>query len=249
MDEIKNHLEKLGLSQDGALIYLKVLELGSTTVLTIARKTRIPRTTVYLLIDELISKGILTITLKGKKKYYLPTSPKELLELAKLKKKEITDSITGLEKELFHLQALYNSDHRKPKIMYYDGVEEVKKVYEDTLTSEKIYMHCMSEDVALIMGEYLEKFYDRLSQQMIQTFEIVSDKKEDKNFQKQRSTSRNQIVCIPEKYITKTDYLIYGSKVAFITFKDKTPVAIVIEDSEIAYFETMRYLMIWEKFT
>src|SRR3990167_7373675 len=89
MDEIKNHLEKLGLSQDGVLIYLKVLELGSTTILTIARKTRIPRTTVYLLIDELVSKGLIKITIKGKKKYYIPTSPKELLELAKLKKKKI----------------------------------------------------------------------------------------------------------------------------------------------------------------
>ena len=249
MDEIKKHLEKLGFSQDGVLIYLAVLELGSTTVLTIARKIRIPRTTVYLLIDELLGKGLLKLTIKGKKKYYLPTSPKELLELAKLKKKEMTDSIAGLEKELSHLQALYNSDHRKPKIMYYEGVEEVKKVYEDTLTSEKIYMHCMSEDVRLAVGEYLEKFYERIGRLMIHTFEIASDKLEDKAYQKEHSTSRNQIICIPEKYITKTDYLIYGGKVAFITCKDKTPVAIVIEDPEIAYFETMRYLMIWEKFT
>ena len=249
MDEIKKHLEKLGFSQEGVLTYLKVLELGSTTVLTLARKTGIPRTTVYLLIDELVSKGMLKITVKGKKKFYLPTSPKDLLELAKLKKKEITDSIIGLEKNLSHLEALYNADHRKPRIMYYEGVEEVKKVYEATLTSEKIYMHCTGEEMRWVMGDYFDKYYERVSQLMLQTFELVSDKEEDEDYQKQRSTSRNQIICIPKKYITKTDYLIFADKVAFITCKDKIPVAIVIEDPEIAYFETMRFLMIWEKFT
>jgi len=249
MDEIKNHLEKLGLSQDGVMIYLKVLELGSTTVLTIAKKTKIPRTTVYLLTDELVTKGLLKPAIKGKKKFYLPASPKELIELAKIKKQQINDSISGLEKEMSHLQALYNSDHRKPRIMYHEGVDEVKKVYEDILTSEKIYLQCMSEDVRSVMGEYLEKFYERIIDRMVHTLEIVSDRPEDKTYQKSHSSSRNQIICIPEKYITKTDYMIYGGKVVFITCKDKIPVAIVIEDSEIAYFETMRYLMIWEKFT
>ncbi len=249
MEEIKKHLEKLGISQEAALVYLKILEIGTTTVLTVARKTRIPRTTVYLHLDGLVSKGLLKVIVKGKKKYILPTSPKELIEVAKLKKKEITDSVIGLEKELFHLQAIYNTENKKSRIMYFEGVDEVRKVYDESLNSDKIYMYSLSEELKWVMGDYLEKYHDRLSQLMLETFEIASEDNTEKNNQKDKSNSRNKIVYISEKYITKTDYLIFGSKVSFITCKDKTPVAIVIEDEDIAYFETMRFLMIWEKLT
>jgi hypothetical protein len=81
---------------------------------------------------------------------------------------------------------------------------------------------------------------------MIYTQEIVSDSISDKEYQKEYSTSRNEIISIPQKYITNTDYMIYSNCVSFITYKDKKPVGVVIEDPEIAHFERIKFTLLWK---
>jgi len=248
MDTLKNNLQTLGITEEEIVVYITALEQGSTTILELARSTKIPRTTVYLLIDSLTEKGLLSLTAQGKKKLYVPASPEDLIEMAESKKQALAHTVDLLKSELPQLQALYNLSHQKPKIRYYEGVAEVKKIYEDTLFAEKIYVHRMSKDAILVMGEYLKKYFVRVIRKMIHTKEMVNSSLEDKKYQEEYSTSRNQIICLPEKYQTNTDYLIYGDTVAFITYKDRVPVGVVISDPEIARFEKIRFLIVWEKF-
>ncbi|MDA1316585.1 MAG: hypothetical protein O3B87_01015 [bacterium] len=248
MDNLHRNLETIGLSEEEIAVYLAALEHGSTTVLKLARNTKIPRTTVYLLIDSLTQKGLLTLSVKGKKKQYIPSNPREILILGKSKQQRLAQSLTELEQEIPQLDALYRTQHELPKIHYYQGVDEVKKIYEATLEEDKIYVHCMSQNAIEIMGDYLKKYFNRVIRRMIHTQEIVSDSASDKVYQQEHSTSRNQIICIPSKLGTNTDYMIYNNNVAFITYRAGQPVGVVISDKEIAHFEKIRFLMIWEQF-
>ncbi|PIQ73797.1 hypothetical protein COV58_00570 [Candidatus Roizmanbacteria bacterium CG11_big_fil_rev_8_21_14_0_20_36_8] len=244
----EENLKALGLADEEINIYLTALEEGSVTILQIARMTKIPRSTVYLYVDSLIKKRLLKGTVMGKKKLYIPASPKELVKLAEEKKKLLDETVSSLQENLSQLQTVYDISHKKPKIRYYEGVEEVKKIYEDSLSVEKIYVHCMSQKAIPLMKGYIEEYMVRMIRRMIHTKEIVSDSTEDKKYQEEYSTSRNQIICIPSKFITNTDYFIYGDNVAFITYKDSIPVGVVISDPEIVHFEKIRFMMIWEKF-
>jgi len=246
MDTLKQNLQTLGLSEEEITIYIAALEQGSTTVLELARTTKIPRTTVYLLIDSLTEKGLLSLTAQGKKKLYIPASPEDLISMAEAKHAQLAQTIGSLTDELPQLQALFNMSHQKPKIRYYEGIEEVKKIYEDTLSAEKIYVQCMSQQAIPLMNGYIEEYMIRMIRRMIHTKEIVSDSEADKKYQQEYTTSRNQIICIPAKFITNTDYFIFGDNVAFITYKDSVPVGVVISDPEIARFEKIRFMMVWE---
>src|SRR3990167_10558989 len=120
MDNFKNNLKILGLAGEEITIYLTALEQGNTTVLELARITKIPRTTVYLIIDSLVEKSLLQLTADGKRKLYIPASPAEILGLAKRKNDQLNKTINSLSEELPQLQALYNISHKKPKIRYYE---------------------------------------------------------------------------------------------------------------------------------
>ncbi|PIZ65981.1 hypothetical protein CO051_06550 [Candidatus Roizmanbacteria bacterium CG_4_9_14_0_2_um_filter_39_13] len=249
MDKLKHNLNTLGLSEEEISIYITALEQGSTTVLELARITKIPRTTVYLLIDSLTEKGLLQLTADGKKKLYVPASPEELINMATKKRDQLEKSISSLGQELPQLQALYNMSHQKPKIRYYEGIEEVKKIYEDSLSAEKIYFQHMSEKGKELMGEYGETYWALLMQKMIHTKQIIAENDKNRAYIQNESTQRNQMICIPEKYSTNIDYIIYGDNVAFITYKDRVPVGVVISDPEIVHFEKIRFMMVWEKFS
>ncbi len=246
MDALTMHLHNLELSEEEIQVYLASLEDGNSTVLALAQATGIPRTTVYLLVESLQKKGLLILTILGKKKHYLPASPQELINLAQKRQEQYKQTAKDLEKSIPELQALYNLKHEAPKIRYYEGIEGIKKIYEETLTAEKIYLHCMTQEAREIMGSYLESYFTRVTRKMIYTQEIISDSKPDQEFLKEYSTSRNEIVCIPQKYITNTDYMIYGNRVSFITYKDKKPVGVVIEDPEIAHFERLKFMLLWK---
>lgn len=248
MDTLHNNLITLGLSNEEIQVYLAALEQGSVSVLELAKITQIPRTTVYLLIDSLVKHGLLKRMVKGKKKHYIPAQPREILTLGKNKQHQLAQSLQELEQEIPQLDAMYRTQHSIPKIQYYQGTDEVKKIYEETLEADKIYVHCMSQSGMEIMGDYLNKYFMRVIRRMIHSQKILSDSPADKLYQQEYSTSRNQIVCIPAKLGTNTDYMIYGNKVAFITYREGQPVGVVICDKEIAHFEKIRFQMVWEKF-
>ena len=53
-------LIKLGLAEDEAKTYLAALEAGTATVAQIAINSGIPRSSTYLLVEQLLKKGLLS---------------------------------------------------------------------------------------------------------------------------------------------------------------------------------------------
>jgi len=246
MDNFKRNLKHLGLTQEEIELYLVALEQGYATVLEFARKTNIPRTTVYLLIDSLIEKKMLSQIIEGKKKRYIPVAPDILIERAQKQKEQINETIISLRQDLPQLAALFNLNHGKPKIQYYEGVRDSSKIYEAALDADKIYRFCLSDQTTAILGEYEHMFLVSLMRKMIHTKEILSESQEHKKYQKEYASSRNEIVCLPIHYSANVDYMLYDDKVAFFTYKDRSPVCMVIHDQEIAHFERVRFMLLWD---
>ncbi|OWK27409.1 MAG: hypothetical protein US76_04230 [Parcubacteria group bacterium GW2011_GWA2_38_13b] len=82
---IFNFLMKLGLTgkeANEAKTWFAVLELGEATVTDIARKTGLPRTTVYNVVEYLVERKLVTARKKKRGKYYSTGDPVNLLYVA-----------------------------------------------------------------------------------------------------------------------------------------------------------------------
>ena len=75
-------LTKLGLSQKAVEVYVASLQLGPTTIQKIAQKANLPRSSTYLLMDELKTKGLISETALAKKSIFTPSSPGKLIQIA-----------------------------------------------------------------------------------------------------------------------------------------------------------------------
>lgn len=76
---------KLGLTgkeANEAKTWFAVLELGEATVTDIARKTGLPRTTVYHVVEYLVERKLVTARKKKRGKYYSTGDPINLLHMA-----------------------------------------------------------------------------------------------------------------------------------------------------------------------
>lgn len=243
---INKIFEVLELNPIDAKVYEAALELGPASVQSIARKAKIVRTTAYRSIDRLKEKGLMSVSVKGNKKYFVAEDPEKLKSLTRDRFKQVEEANKTLEKILPKLKGIANTVSGKPKVRFYEGIEGLKSVYDETLNYKEILVHCMTESWPKLMPDYLPWYFKQVQKKGIKTREIVETSPGGNEYCKLYSGKNNIIKQLPKKYQSETDYMIYGNKVAFLSYNRKNPVGIVIEDGEIVRHEKIHFEVMWK---
>ena len=96
-------LEQIGLSRNEIKAYFALLELEQASATPIVKKSGIPNSKVYLTLDKLIKKGLVSYVIKNNAKYFQASDPKNLIgflndkeNLISLQKKEIEKKMCTL---------------------------------------------------------------------------------------------------------------------------------------------------------
>ena len=123
-------LEQFGFSEKESKVYLSCLELWHAPVSSIARNIGENRVTTYSILKNLATKWIAQTTIKNKSTYYSVIAPDKFLQNRQSK-------CESFEEKLPEFLAIASKFDNKPKVKFYEGLEWLKKVYEDELSSEK----------------------------------------------------------------------------------------------------------------
>jgi len=232
-------LKQIGLEEKQAKIYLACLELGETTVVEIARKTGVKRTTVYENITEMISSGIIKTSARGKRKTFLAISPQDLKDLLK-KKEEL------LEQAMPQLMAMSNVGEAKPKVWFYQGKDGVLQAYEDSLNypDSEVVGWSSGEVVKMFSMKECEQYIAKMIRKKILQRLIVPSDKEMNKFiiENSRQLRQTKVVDFSE-YPFKIEINIYASRMAIFSVKDK--MAVIIESDAISAAMRMIFRMCW----
>jgi len=235
-DKIKKHkmepkeiLQKLGLTDNEARVYLALLELGPSLAGQISRKTGIHRRNVYDITERLIKKGLIGYIIKNNRRLFEAVNPERLKEVLREQQQELEESMPNLT-------LLYKKTKEKQETNFYKGIEGLKTIFQDQLETKEILILGASSSAFEILPFYF-KWYDKDRVKRKIKVRIIANK----DFNKKIPLA--DIRYLPEKYANPLAINIYGDKVAIILWK-KPPLAIVIKEQEIAesyrkYFELM----------
>lgn len=231
--EINEVLEKIGLNEKEASVYLALLELGSASVLSIARKAGIKRPTTYLILDDLQAKGLVSEVPQSKKALYTAESPDRLTN--ELNKKEEL-----LKRFLPNLLALHNAKKEKPQVLLFQGKEGVREVYRKIFAVDAVDFFGTIQEVYKIDPEGLQDYLRKLKTNKIQVREILSRSKDDMEYADMVQGLPNDKVCfVPEGMGFPTDSAIFGDSIVFFSFRPQI-FAVMITSREVA--QSMRTL-------
>lgn len=130
-------LEKIGLSENEAKVYSSLLDLGNATVQQIAKKTRIPRPTIYVQLESLMRKGIVATFEKGSrgkkaatKTYFRAEDPIYLKKIVEQEKSELNEKEKVLRDVLPDLAKIFNFAGERPRVRFFEGVEGLKTIQD-----------------------------------------------------------------------------------------------------------------------
>ncbi len=233
----KGFLRSLGLTETQAAVYLAALELGEAYMQELARKSGVKRTSIYNFIDELRERGLLTETVKKKRKVYSAIDPRQLLEIEK-------GRLAELERTMPELLAVQNRSKTKPSVRFYEGIDGLKQVYSDMLKEgqEILAFEDLEHMKAGVPKPFFDWFPPERARRGIPMNTITRD-----SVVAQQFTQNNAKLLRRTKLMKsadwRTDMEIYGNKVALISYRTKTPFCVLIEDPNIA--ETLR--AVWKE--
>lgn len=235
-------LASLGLSKSETAVYLAALELGEASVQELARKAGVKRTSIYNFIDKLKDRQILFETKKKRRSVFSAAHPHQLLELEKLRLKE-------LEHAMPMLLAINNRSARKPRVTFHEGIEGIKEVYNDMLNQRKPVI-CWSDQKHMwptLGKEYCEYFPSERAKRGIPIRMIATDTPENRRY-----ATKDQQLLRDTKFISsssdlRTEINVYGDRTILASFRSAPPFAVLIEDQDIASTMRVSWEELWKR--
>lgn len=150
--KIAENLEKLGLQENEAKVYLALLERGRGTVTEISQSAQLNRTTGYDVLERLALYGLVSRAGSGtKKKMYAAEPPQRLKQYLENKKSQAEQRLARADDTLSDLLGLYKKES-KPIIKFFDGQEGIKNIYWHTLESKTTIYSIL--DLSVYLPDY-----------------------------------------------------------------------------------------------
>ena len=230
-------LKELNLSNKEVKVYLSLLMLGQSTVNAIAKKSNLNRVTTYDILKALLERGFVSYVIISGVKHFEAVEPSKFLDSLKEKQEKI-------EAVLPELEAVKASLTKKPQIEMFEEINGLKSVFNDILKENKETWFIGDPKMLDALQFYFPHFIKQKRKQGIFSKVITYDCKAMRKYKKQAPKKYIHMRFINQKIdMTK---IFYGNKVAFLTFKEKNSIAILINNKDIADTERKLFEMLWD---
>lgn len=243
-------LQRVGLDQREAKIYLAALELGPSPVQKIAQRANVPRATTYLILDDLRNKGFVTTYDEGKKTFFVAESPDRLAALVDEKEAEVQrqkEAIKSLVPELTSRGQFEKGE--RPVVRYYEGKDAVKNWLRDILSGRggeilNILHYDRADKVLQEIGFPFEKLRERRKKHRVKSRVIYTA---DKGPIEGYSNQQRQAKFLPvDKYPFEADIAVRGDRVLLAPYSSPLR-GVVIEDKAIANSMRLVFEALWDQ--
>jgi len=246
----------LNLTSDHAAVYLALLEHGASPAGFIARKTNLPRSTVYGLLDDLVKNGLVSQSDGARKRTYSPSDPALLQQMTANHAAQVDHQLKNLNQELVQLSTLYAGQQSKfPRVRFHQGEIGIKTVLFDCLWANEVLAICIGETAEAMPSlanepQYLLDFIKEIERRQVVFKELLQDGPSNREYQAKFASERHQIALFPptdKVALTHADKQIYDDKIAYISHENQ--VGVIIEDQNLANVEKALFYSLWDYYT
>ncbi|MCX6740773.1 MAG: MarR family transcriptional regulator [Candidatus Parcubacteria bacterium] len=244
---IESKLTNLGLNKNQVKIYLTLLQLGSANIQDIAQKAAIKRTTAYSILDTLLQKGLVNFSAKGAHREYYAENPKKIPALFEEQEKKIQTEQKAFKEILPELLSIYNIKGVKPKIRTYEGLEGIKKIFNESIEvkiDEEMLVYSAYEEVNKYLQQYIKEYIASRVKKGLKQRCIAENSAQTNELLKADIKELRQTRLInKDRFPLSNQVIIYGNKIYIASYKDL--LGIIIESSTIARTQKSIFELAW----
>lgn len=239
-------LEQSGLNHSEAKIYRRLLEYGELTPPKLSELTRLTRQNTYAALKTLVSKQLIEGVANRKNLIYRPLHPNKLKELIDKQIEDKTSIQKAVQASIPELASQYFLSSNKPGITYFEGIDGIKKIFEDILKSKpaevQIFRSVFDE---IRLDKYLTSFVERQKNAIKLTRIISPSAVTPERLQEDKRLNRIRKYIPEELFKINTQIEIYNDNVAFMTYGKRT-MGFVISSKDVAASLKTVFELVWQ---
>ena len=233
-------LKEIGLSEQEINVYIGLLKTGGSDATTLANEIGIKRTTVYPILEKLISSEIVTSLEQGKKRLFVPIKPSKLISLYERKVQTLSKIVPMLENMQGKLTEGYG-------VRFIRSKKEFETFYENVIDEYRGREYFIIGNAGAWLNidrDFLIDFRKRRAAANISAKILLSSDSKGEQGQQDKSLLRD-FKYLPEKYIFKSTIDIYDDKVIIIGPEVKA-MAVVIDIPPMVDIFRSIFMALWE---
>jgi sugar-specific transcriptional regulator TrmB len=246
----KKHLQDIGLSGDQADVYNYLVTHSGTSASTIARNTKIQRTFVYLILNELIGLSLVERNDSAKVARFSITNPEYINNFVEQKKSEISLAEKALETIKHPLARQYSIQSGQPGVSFFVGLDGLKKLYHDINDSGEKNLWIIRSNTRP-HPEILTEINKQVDYQIrkgikVRLINSSTDSNLKEGLESKKDINLERGIVAGEVFKNPAQIIIYQDKVAFTTFTEPE-FTTIIENADIATTLRSTYQLVWRQ--
>ena len=250
MDLIYHTLKNLDLNDNEINVYLTLLQIGSSPASAIGKRAGIERSHCVYICKRLLKKRSITFVEKNNAFIFTALPPKELFNILESEKRETEDKEIQLNRIIGLLENMVNENTSLPKIQFFEGVDGMIRIYQDILEANKDIYDCNIIDKSLvhkdIISYWKNEYMPQREKMTNKSFSLYNREEGFEEYTKYDKKVRRTTLFIPkEEFPFKSQIMIYGKKIAFLSLSSHDLTGTIIENDAIFETQFSLFRMAW----
>lgn len=228
-------------------IYRILIEHGESTVSEVLANTSLSRTSVHDALNDLLVRELVEYRKEGRNAYYKAVHPNKLYALLEEKKQTTARLNAEMEEVIRSMVGSYNLGESKPGVRFFEGVEGVKNIFDELLTTtEEMYtfadIEALDQTIADINQQYVQQ---RIAKQQSKKI-LILDTPEARQSKTLKNTELTEIRMLPKEMNRfHTGMNIFNNKLVYLTLTQEHMVGLIVEDPHIYSLHRGLFELLW----
>lgn len=242
---VESALKKIGLTNGEIKVYLALLEIGSSSIGEIIKKSKVSGSKTYEVLDRLMDKGLASSITKNNVKHFEAASPERILDYLEEKKQTIDAEKIQVQQIIPDL-ILKQKSTNKSEVKVFTGWEGLKTAEEYILSSLDRGDEWLSMGLTSQPKEW-EIYFDKKQVERANKGIIhkhLLNKKYKSLYENRKHLAHTEFRFLPEQMEMPTSTEVFKNNVLIFIIIKESPMAIIIKNESVAesfrkYFYTM----------
>lgn len=242
-------LRELGLTDGEVKVYLALVGLGESTSGPIVEESGVSVSKVYVLLDRLAKKGLVSHVIKEKTKHFRAADPERLRSYLREKQEKLSESERELDALVRALAAKQGSTLTAETAQVYDGLRGIQAARERSLPAMKkgdeMWILGIARTPYDRLAGYFAEFHKRRVAKGVRCRYLYDEYAREPFGKRSAALALSEVRYLPPGVITHAWMEVYADTVTIGINKGKA-FSVVIQNQEVAASFKEYAKLLWE---
>jgi sugar-specific transcriptional regulator TrmB len=245
---LTNSLRQLGCTQKEIRFFIANYLLGPASLIAIAKKARLQRSTSYIIAEDLVQKRLISHDHREYNKLYIAASPETLMRMLETKQRSIARTNLTLKDNLGELQAAYAASEILPKVTIHQGSAGLSAVLRDILSAsdEVLLWTNQATEQEVFEPQLHDDFIKQRLKKKIPIRVLAVDNQAGTDLVAHDSQNLRTTHLLPTEAIFTAETYLYDNKVVILDFNTDI-IGIIIRNPSIYEAQKAMFELQWQQ--